>query len=127
MLVGKLKAGDVVYVVRQRYRGQKGEAVSGVATVTKVTKYGYVCVNNVESPFSKLTGESVHVPNHNQRSNGYGFDVYTTEEDYLATKQHFERLSYLRRELNFYEWDSLSRQAIEQIYQIVVSENQKAV
>jgi len=76
-----LKAGDQVYVVPQRRRS--GEP-SFVEVIKVGKKYGYILEYARQEPFDLLTGQSVHNDNSNARCNGWGFDVWPSEEAYRA-------------------------------------------
>ncbi len=83
-----LKAGDRVFVVWQRRRGQAEER-AGIETVVRVgRKYAYIKEYSQEAAFCRKTGCSVHDRDSNARANGYGFDVYLREEDYR--KEQFD-------------------------------------
>jgi hypothetical protein len=78
--------GDTVFVVKQndRYRQREGlprkassEIVSRVGR-----KYAYIGEGHREEKFDRETGVSWHAPGTNARSNGYGFDVYVSEQAY---------------------------------------------
>jgi hypothetical protein len=72
-----VQAGDSVCVVRQKSRYSPLERTS-IETVTKVgRKYGYI----KSGTFSLETGQSVHNESY-VRTNGMGFDVFLTQEDY---------------------------------------------
>jgi hypothetical protein len=76
-----LKAGNQVYVVPQRRQSSKPSFVE----VIKVgRKYGYINQYGRQEPFDLLTGQSVHNDDSNARMNGWGFDVWPSEEAYRA-------------------------------------------
>jgi hypothetical protein len=73
-----IKVGDQVFVVHQKSRHQT-ERRAELKTVTKVGReYGYIG----DMKFSLRDGMSSH-KDHNARCNGFGFDVYKKEQDYL--------------------------------------------
>ena len=82
-----IKKGDNVFVVSQRRPHSTVEPRTGMETVVRVgRKYGYIERYGQEVPFSLETGYSEH-KDCNARRNGYGFDVYASEEEYRL-KQH---------------------------------------
>lgn len=89
-----LKVGDTIFVVRQQTRSCK-EWRTSTETVSKVgRKYAYWKSGHAEYPFHKDTGVSAH-KELNERANGYGFDVYTCEEEWRAelhAQSEFKRL-----------------------------------
>jgi hypothetical protein len=76
-----VKAGDNVFVVWQRRRGQSDENVGAEEVVRVGRKYAYISRYSREQAFCRKTGRSAHGDS-NARRNGYGFDVYLREEDY---------------------------------------------
>jgi len=92
-----LKAGDGVFVVWQRPRNQTTPGRAGVSIVEKVgRKYAYIPHNE---KFCLETGMSIHSKDSNTRSNGYGFDVYFTEDEFLKKKQESSEVSRLNDRL----------------------------
>ena len=89
-----LKPGDEVYVVRQRSRWSSPSEPE-YRPVTKIGRqYGYVQMSAYASEkFCLTSGASVHIPNHNQRTNGYGFDVF-------LSKEHYEEWRYAEETVN---------------------------
>ena len=86
-----LKVGDSVFVVQQQTRSCK-EWRTSTEVISKVgTKYAYWKSHHREYPFHKDTGISAH-KELNTRANGYGFDVYTCEEEWRL-KLHTEESS----------------------------------
>jgi len=77
-----------VFVVYQRQRCQKEHRTETNNVFRVGRKYAYIERHGRESAFDKTTGVSVHSDN-NARANGYGFDVYACEQDWLR-KQHEE-------------------------------------
>lgn len=85
----KFKAGDSVFVVNQtptpqamfadRINGLKNKTLLPVLRVG--TKYAYLNRGLGEERFDPKTGESFE-PSGTERANGYGFDVYESEEAY---------------------------------------------
>lgn len=94
MSLKDIKVGDEVFVVNQnsRYRNRENlPPVTYSAFVTKVGRqYGYIG----DKKFSLDTGYSQHPPDSNARVNGYGFDVYISQEAY--EKKLWDRLNYDR-------------------------------
>lgn len=86
--LANLKAGDTVFVVWQRSKFSRDEPPRTTCeTVTKVgRKYGYIGNDYRPQPFWLHNGHSAHKES-NCRANGFGFDVYATEQEWLA-KQH---------------------------------------
>ena len=89
-----LKPGDEVYVVRQTSRWSSPREPEYLP-VTKIGRqYGYVQMSAYASEkFCLASGVSVHIPNHNQRTNGYGFDVF-------LSKEHYEEWKYAQDTIN---------------------------
>ena len=79
--------GDTVFVVEQndRYRQREGKPrKTSSQVVSRVgRKYAYIGEGHLEKKFDRETGISWHHPDHNARSNGYGFDVYVNEQEYV--------------------------------------------
>lgn len=118
MSLEHLGAGDSVFVVPQQSRWAKENGVEPVGewkTISKVgRKYAYIKKHHSgdDEPFYRETGESAHVPNHNQRTNGQGFDVYESPEAYEKTKQEQDgRLKLSRR----WSWSTIGKLSYAQI------------
>lgn len=83
-----LKVGDKVFVVQQQTRYRRDRNIppeTSTETVAKVGRlYGYYESSGRRlRPFHLSNGESAH-KEYNERANGYGFDVYATEDEYKA-------------------------------------------
>ena len=73
--------GTRVFVVHQRPRNSTEER-AGWEVVSRVgRKYGYIQRFSREEKFELRTGFSCH-GDCNARANGYGFDVYVSEDEY---------------------------------------------
>lgn len=105
-----LKAGDQVYVVPQRM----GTLEPCFVEIKKVgRKYGYILKYARQEPFDLLTGRSVH-DNSNARYNGWGFDVWPSEEAYrahIATIEASTRLVTRLEALRFNKYSSTLEKA----------------
>lgn len=92
MTFKNLKPGDRVYIVPRARRSGKPHLVE----VIKVgRKYGCINEGFYDEPFDLLTGQSVHSKDSKARANGYGFDVWLSEEAYethIATIEASTRL-----------------------------------
>lgn len=111
-----LKPGDTVFVVNGSRRVLQPGGNKMVSRVGR--KYGYI---GEEEPFSLSTGQSFHGPDtFNTRANGYGFDVYPSEDDYRR-QQHeraeFERLK--NRLTNFGRFVDLPPDAVAAIHEVL--------
>ena len=100
-----MKAGDVVFVVPQKKRYGADPLPYTTQVVRVGNRYGYIkqFERGEEKPFLLTTGQSHHKES-NMRANGYGFDVYATEQEYwekeLAEKEHqrlYKRLVFYSR------------------------------
>lgn len=78
-----LKPGDQVFVVWQKQRFQRQQVMGAVPVVKLGKKFGYITKFAETVPFCLQTGQSHHKCT-NARTNGYGFDVYSNKEEYLA-------------------------------------------
>ena len=77
-----LRPDSQVFVVHQRPRHSDQQERSGLMSVSRVgRKYGYIEMYRREERFDLTTGCSVH-GDCNARANGYGFDVYVSEDEY---------------------------------------------
>jgi hypothetical protein len=106
-----LKAGDQVYMVAQSRRSLKPWHTE----VVKVgRKYGYILEYGRQKPFNLLTGQSVHNDDSNARTNGWGFDVWPSEEAYrahIATIEANTRLATRLEALRFNQYSSTLEKA----------------
>lgn len=117
-----IKAGDIVFVVNQQPRHSEKPPETAHATVTRVgRKYGYFDRGYRQQKFDLETGYSVS-SDCNARANGYGFDVYLSEGEYID-KQHeaSERRRLQDRLIDRHGRlvDELSREAIAAIHEIL--------
>ena len=84
-----VKAGDSVFVVFQQSRYQKTNKLDpecGEFTLSRVgKKYAYFKRYSDEVAFHLSSGTSHHGDS-NARSNGYGFDVFKSEAEYIEQK-----------------------------------------
>lgn len=78
-----LKAGDEVFVVFQGRRGGYGGEREVKDVVRVGRKYGYIHRYGRDLKFNLEHGRSEHGDD-NARINGYGFDVYLCEQDYIS-------------------------------------------
>ena len=103
-----LKPGDSVFVVHQLRRG-KSERKTLAATVEKVgRKYIHIQDGWFCEKFCKLTGRSAH-SDCRTRSNGYGFDVYLCEADYLQEQHQQNEAVRLKTRLITGSWKELRK------------------
>lgn len=93
-----VKVGDKVFVVHQRRRHSK-DARSAFESVIRVgRKYAYLDGYR-ERAFDLITGHSVHGKDDNARLNGYGFDVYISDEDYRRKELELSEKARLKRRI----------------------------
>jgi hypothetical protein len=114
-----LKAGDTIFVVQQRRRGDKEDRTS-TEVVTRVgTKYAYYEQYNREQPFHRTNGESAH-KEWNERVNGFGFDVYLCEEEWRAKVHENEQYALLKKRL-MGNWGlkPLPYEAVKRIHEVL--------
>ena len=121
----KLEPGDSVFVVYQKQR-HKSELRTETAVVTKVgRKYASIGEGWNEKKFDLETGASVHKPDSNARTNGFGFDVYMTEADYQAkvhVDSEFARLQERMLMRPMARLNKLSPEVVQKIHAILDSE-----
>lgn len=98
-----LKAGDQVFVVCQEScRPVTGKPVTFVGVVAKVgRKYGYIERFRSLQPFDLVNGRSID-RGHNDRANGYGFDVYYDKAEWQKELQAAAEFKRLRERLYSY-------------------------
>lgn len=117
-----LKVGDIVFVARQcRPYEKERHVTTEEAAVTKVgRKYGYFVMQRREVPFCLNTGHSHHA-DCNARMNGWGFDVYHSEEEYLACKVAKERHALLCKKLGieYGKRHLLTPEVVEKIHAVL--------
>lgn len=117
-----LCVGDTVFIVPQK-RGP--QSIAGLQKVIKIgRKYGYVQGYHDSVPFRLDNGES-HSDDYRTRSNGYGFDVYFSEADYLAKKEAREQFARLCNRLYANTWKDIigmSPQAVMSMHAILDAE-----
>lgn len=120
-----LKAGDEVFVVHiagRRYNW----AVSGkeIQKLTRVgRKYAYFGSGHQEKKFHLDEGWSAHDGDHNARANGYGFDVYLSEKEYIRKSHELKELVRLQERLHgSYDFPKLSPDTVSRIHAILDEE-----
>jgi hypothetical protein len=120
----RLKVGDVVFVVYQRTRYDTRNATPPRQESQEVVrvgrKFGYVKRYGREEPFELDTGRSSHKES-NVRTNGQGFDVYETQQEYERIEH--ERSEYQRLEVrirkNSWSIVELPPDAVEKIHAVL--------
>lgn len=97
----RLKVGDKVFVVKQnsRFRNDQPRQTFKAEIEKLGRKYGYIKAGCFRGAFCLQTGKSHHNENSNARANGFGFDVYESEEDYLREQRRVQQLSRLQERL----------------------------
>lgn len=97
-MLKNIKVGDTVFVVYQktRYSAPKEPTLEMVVRVGK--KYGYIKRYGQEAAFYIDSGVSHHKDS-NARANGYGFDVYASEEDYIKERHEADEFRRLQDRL----------------------------
>jgi hypothetical protein len=98
-----VKVGDSVFIVPQKQRwGQQQEGftavVSSVARKYAIAKTDGQWVR--EYCFHRNCGASKEAPDSNERANGYGFDVYHSEDEYRKAVQAANEKEELIRRLD---------------------------
>lgn len=118
-----LCVGYQVFVVPQ-HRGPK--SISGTQPVVKIgRKYGYVMLYDSPSPFCLETGRGDPNDQHNARANGFSFDAYNSEAEYMeikTAKDERERLAKRLRDLIGFDGVKLSHPAVMRIHAILDEE-----
>jgi len=95
--LASLKSGDLVLLVEQSHRGRKGKKYwEEVLSIGR--KYGYILRRGKEKRFDLNTGQSVHKDG-NDRENGFGFDIYLSEEEYDQHSENQTRKKSLQRRI----------------------------
>ena len=95
-----LKVGDKVFVVRQRRRFCDRPKETFEAEVEKIgRKYGYIKAGFFRGVFYLKNGASYHAADNNARVNGFGFDVFASEEVYLQEQRRIQEFARLRERL----------------------------
>lgn len=84
MTLRDLKVGDEVFVVHQLRSGMLERKTATHKIIRVDRKYAELDSNLHGEKFCRDSGRSVHKPDHNQRINGFGFDVYRNEAEYRA-------------------------------------------
>ena len=117
-----IKAGDTVFVVYQRSRLAPPNESEYKEVVRVGRQYGYIKRYSLELPFHLDSGVSHH-KNSNDRSNGYGFDVYVSEEEYRKERHEADELARLKKRLTGSTFTTfmmeLSPEAVQQIHAIL--------
>ncbi len=98
------KVGDRVFVVYQQGRGGKWALRTETLKIHSIGRiYGHL--NESRGTWAKQfrlnTGESHHGADINTRANGYGFDVYHSEEEWKAKKLATDEAKRLMTEETF--------------------------
>lgn len=116
-----LKVGDQVFVVPQsrRYGSREGRYMK----VTKIGRlYGYLEGGSVDESFFLSSGISHH-KEANARVNGFGFDVYRSEQDYLSKTEAASELDRLEKRLlaqhGFRQLTHLPAEVVSKIHAIL--------
>ena len=116
--MSKYKIGDSVFVVHQLSRNQIRNKLPAETNYAKIEKVGRKYAYIERGRFSIATGESNHSCS-TIRANGYGFDVYETEQSYLKKMnedQEYERLkARLRCDYRFPALTPLTVSLINQV------------
>lgn len=120
-----LKVGDKVFVVWQRDRYQQRNNTPHKTAVELITmvgrKYAYIKQGSFDTPFDKSTGVSQHDPNQNARQNGFGFDVYHTESDWMKEQHEYHEYKRLKLRLNVSDMHfiKLKPETVEQLHKVL--------
>ena len=121
-----MKAGDKVVVVRQSRRFEKSTPKPETGTITRVgCKYGYVQFGGYETAvrFRLDNGESSDPRDGNARSNGLGFDVYSSESEWKEGKRQRDALKNLSHRIHRHgALERLSAAAVDRINAIMDEE-----
>jgi len=121
--------GDKVFVVHQndRYRSSKG--LTPKTETLSICKIGrkYLYLEGWQNQkFFKDNGVSAHHEDSNARSNGVGFDVYHSEDDYKQEQHEKLELSRLERRMISSRWNRsltrLSPDTVNEIHKILDTE-----
>lgn len=124
MKFGNLKAGDTVYVVPQQSRYGSARTPH-TATVSRVGRgYGYIAKSTGEMKFHLDTGES-YDKDGLSRANGFGFDVYATEQEYKQEADDWYQYQRLKARLGAgSSMIKLSADAVRKIHAILDEDTQ---
>jgi hypothetical protein len=123
-----LKAGDVVFVVEQQKRYSAALPPSSKEVIRVGNKFGYIKGHGDDRPFCLATGRSHHKEN-NMRANGYGFDVYLSEDEYrreVFEASELQRLSDRLIERHASRLVSLSAECVSKIHAVLDEETRGA-
>lgn len=121
-----LKPGDEVFVVYQQRRHSTSQQRTEKCVIARMGRqYGYLDIGrNNEAKFHLESGESWH-KEWNCRANGFGFDVYLREEDWLeSTRQTKERKRLKERLVDRFGWilERIPPAAIDKIHKVLDEE-----
>ena len=99
-----IKVGDTVFVVMQKSRHSEQEPGFSAIVTTVGRKYA-TCQRQYaqwkrDFKFDRKTGVSVHEGDHNQRCNGFGWDVYRDESSYQKQLHEWNRRASLQARLD---------------------------
>lgn len=115
----KPKQGQQVYVVhRKRRHGGGGQSHMDVLRVG--TKYCYLLIHGREHPFDWRTGFSVHKES-NARANGFGFDVYDSQDDYDKQQRAISQARRLQKRMvgAFGQVKFLAAECVDKIHAVL--------
>ena len=118
-----IKVGDTVFVVYQKTRHGLPKEPTYEKVVRVGHKFGYIHRYGQDAAFSLDDGVSQHKDT-NARANGYGFDVYETEADYLKEKHEDDEFVRLQNRLIADSWRKLidlPPGAVQQIHAVLDS------
>jgi hypothetical protein len=102
MLFKDLKVGDKVFVSKLPDSRIKNAVRTGeYKTVVKLGRvYGYLEGGILESPAFRLENGHSHHADGNARSNGWGFDVFPSEEAFIYSCAVTEAIGRIQSKLN---------------------------
>jgi hypothetical protein len=117
----KLKVGDVVFVVDQTKRHSTTPPRMRDAQIVRIgKKYGY-CDDGIEDKcFGLSSWQSVH-GDCNARTNGFGFDVYESRQEYeraTHARNEYSRLA-ARLKRDSYSIIELPPDAVQKIHAVL--------
>lgn len=116
-----IQIGDVVFVAYQQRRCESQQRTEMKPVVKVGRKYGYLREGHCEERFDLETGLSVHHPDSNGRANGFGFDVYLSENDFFAKQFRDKQRARLQERLikNFGRLADLPHDVVNKIHEIL--------
>lgn len=127
-MLKNIKVGDTVFVVYQKSRHSQPKEPTLEKVVRVGKKYGYIERHGREAPFYLDSGISYHKES-NERVNGYGFDVYASEEDYRKEKHEADEFNRLQSRLISDSWRrlvDLPPDAVQKIHAILDALQERA-